>query len=75
MSRVKRIAAGLSLVLMMGVGAPCVFADDMPTPPSPTGAIETPGLKGAIETPGLKGAIETPDIISLIIYVGTTFTK
>jgi hypothetical protein len=56
----KKLIAVVLMVLVLGVGAPVVWAD---------GIQETPGVTGIQETPGVTGIQETPGSIMLDVIV------
>jgi hypothetical protein len=78
MYRMKRIVAIVLLLLMVGAGAPQVFANSGPTetPGYATplsGPTETPGLTGTTRTSETEGPTETPGYFELMLtYLVTT---
>ncbi len=77
MYRMKRIVAIVLLLLVVGAGAPQVFADGPTETPgyiaTYTGPTETPGQAGTTQTTDTEGPTETPGIFeSLLTYLVTT---
>jgi hypothetical protein len=59
MKRLKKVAAIVSLLMLLSVSAPHALA----------GAVETPGvISGQVE---VNGAVETPGFAAVIIFMAT----
>jgi hypothetical protein len=72
MFRVKRIVAIVLLLVVIGMGAPQVFAEGPSETPGVTGPSETPGHTGPSETPGYNGPSETPGLVNdIILFLST----
>ncbi|HEX8000685.1 MAG TPA: hypothetical protein VF528_20055 [Pyrinomonadaceae bacterium] len=76
MFRLRRVVATVLLLLVIGAGAPRVFAQGpTETPGTPEICANTPEAPcptGPTETPGFAGPTETPGLVDNIIYLIVT---